>query len=208
MFLQQGGPGDCCLLSFTPAKSQNPVSERIGSTMAAVLYRPAFGESYIESQKSFWNSSNFIVILTFVFLWYDTSNTIEDFRLFLLKVLPLAELVHLPLVAQLTTDSSMVGGNQKHDGGNPKHDGGNHKPRDNSIDNLDKRPRQSILLDPIIRTCNGHENQMTLENMAMTNMLRSGKENSSIKMNQNRPPELGAFGVGVLTKQGWYQRTV
>ena len=41
---------------------------------------------------------------------------------------------------------------------------------------------------------------MTLENMAMTNMLRSGKEKSSIKM--NRPPELGAFGVGVLTKQG------
>ena len=107
----------------------------------------------------------------------------------------MAELVHLPLVAQLTTDSSMVGGN-------PKHDGGNHKPRNNSIDNLDKRPRQSILLDPIIRTCNGHENQMTLENMAVTNMLRSGKENSSIKMNQNRPPELGAFGVGVLTKQG------
>ena len=132
---------------------------------------------------------------------YDT-NTTEDFQLYLLKVLPLAELVHLPLVAQLTTDSSMVGGNPKHDGGNPKHDGGNHKPRTNSLDNLDKRPRQSILLDPIIRTCNGHENQMTLENMAMTNMLRSGKENSSIKMNQNRPPELGAFGVGVLTKQG------
>ena len=175
MFLQQGGPGDGCLLSFTPAKSQNLVSERIGSTMAAVLYRPAFGESCIESQKSFWTSSNF--------------------QLYLLKVLPLAELVHLPLVAQLTTDSSMVGGN-------PKHDGGNHKHRNNSIDNLDKRPRQSILLDPIIRTCNGHENQMTLENMAMTNMLRSGKENSSIKMNQNRPPELGAFGVGVLTKQG------
>ena len=101
MFLQQGGPGDCCLLSFKPAKSQNLVSERIGSTMAAVLYRPAFGESCIESQKSFWNSSNF--------------------QLYLLKVLPLAELVHLPLVAQLTTDSSMVGGNPKHDGGNPKH---------------------------------------------------------------------------------------
>ena len=71
MFLQQGGPGDGCLLSFTPAKSQNLVSERIGSTMAAVLYRPAFGESCIESQKSFWNSSHFIVILTFVFLWYQ-----------------------------------------------------------------------------------------------------------------------------------------
>ena len=68
MLFQQGGPGDCCLLSFTPAKSQNRVSERIGSTMAAVLYRPAFGESCIESQKSFWNSSNFIIILTFVFL--------------------------------------------------------------------------------------------------------------------------------------------
>ena len=145
-----------------------------------------------------------------------------------LKVLPLAELVHLPLVAapSITTSIAnpkprMASSNNSIDPpGNLVHK--NNLSRNNSIDppgnvpnwnHLESFPprepnilteEHSILFNQMIRRNNGDENQKTLETLIRSSLVRSVKGNlgSATRMDPNGSVEFRGYGMGTLTQHG------
>ena len=144
-----------------------------------------------------------------------------------LKVLPLAELVHLPLVAAPSITTSIANPKPRMSSRNNSIDPPdnlvhkNNLSRNNSIDppgnvpnwNLLESfpPREpnilteehSILLNQMIRRNNGDENQKTLETLIRSSLVRSVKGNlgSATRMDPNGSVEFRGYGMGTLTSQ-------
>ena len=122
-----------------------------------------------------------------------------------LKVLPLAELVHLPLVAATSITTSITNPKPRMASRNNSIDPPGNVPNWNHLESLPREPNilteeHSILLNQMIRRNNGDENQKTLETLIRSSLVRSVKGNLGSATNGS--VEFRGYSMGTLTQQG------